>query len=139
MKREVISLVVFSSLSMINYAHANQDCDIRRAEIEQELHIAQQYNNVSKIAGLKEALSEVNAHCSHESVCQKTQHEIRKLHNKIADKNEDIQKLTNDLRHVEAEENSDKAAKIRHKLDKKQDELLEAQQKLDAALREKNR
>ncbi|MBZ6392514.1 MAG: DUF1090 domain-containing protein [Pantoea dispersa] len=138
MKREIISLVVFSSLSMMNYAHANEGCAIRRAEIEQELHLAQQYSNVSKIAGLKEALGGLNAHCSHESIYQRTQHEIRKLHNKIVEKNEEIQELTNDLSHVKAEGNSDKEAKIRHKLDKKQGELLEAQQKLDAALREKN-
>lgn len=136
MKREIISLVVFFPLSMLNYAHAKEDCAIRSAEIERELHIAQQYSNVSKIAGLNEALIEVNAHCSRESVKEKTQHDIRKSQHRIFDKNEDIRELTNDLRHAEAEGNSVKAAKIRRKLDKKQDELREAQQNLDTALRE---
>lgn len=137
MKITFISLAILSSLLILKHAHATEDCDIRRADIERELLIAQQYSNENKIAGLNAALSEVNSHCTRESVREKNQRDSIKLQNKINDKNKDIRELTHDLHRAEAEGDRVKAAKIWRKLDKKQYELRDAQGKLDTMFEEK--
>ncbi len=128
-----LALVVSLTAMGMGVAHAAQDCSAKRAALESELRIAQQYGNQAKAAGLRQALAEVNAHCTNSSVIADTQKEVRKLEKKVADKQEDVRDAQDDLRKAKAKGDTKKIAKAQKKIAEKQADVREAQQKLNRA------
>ncbi|PKH22416.1 hypothetical protein CIG19_14045 [Enterobacterales bacterium CwR94] len=134
MKKIITALSVAAALTAaMGSAHAAQDCAAKRSALESEIRYAQQYGNSAKVAGLRQALAEVNAHCTPGSVKADIQKDIRKLEKKVADKQEDIRDAQNDLRKATAKGDREKIAKYQRKLAEKQADLRDAQQKLNQA------
>jgi chromosome segregation ATPase len=119
---------------MINIAHAgNSDCATKRAALEKEIGIAQHYGNSAKVNGLQQALAEVKAHCTNESVIASAQRDIAKLEKKLAEKQADIREAEADLREAQANGQQNKVAKYQRKISEKQADLQEIKQELAQA------
>jgi glutamine synthetase type III len=133
MKKMTSALALIVSLTAMGSAYAAQDCSAKRSALESEIRIAQQFGNPAKVAGLRQALAEVNAHCTSASVRADVQKDVRKLEKKVADKQDDIREVQEDLRKAQAKGDREKVAKYQSKMREKQADLREAQQKLNQA------
>lgn len=130
MKKGIVELTLISLAVMSAPVHAAESCATKRASIERELHIAQQYSNTHKIAGLRQALEEVDAHCSHASVLADTLSEIRQLQDKLLDKQHDVASLDHDIRFAEEKGDHKKVLKYQQKREGKLADIAEINQKL---------
>lgn len=129
MKKRYFSPVILL-LIMSFQAAAVEDCASKQEAVERELHIAQQYSNTGKVAGLQEALNDIQRHCTYATVQQDTARDIRKLNEKIRDKERDIAELERDLRRSKADEDHRKTIKLEHKIYNKRMDLQELKQEL---------
>ena len=131
-KLTILAAVMMAGI--VNMAHAgHNDCATKRAVLEKEIKIAQQFGNTAKVMGLKQALAEVKAHCTSASVIADAQKDVAKLEKKLAEKQGDIREVQADLREAQARGKHDKIAKYQRKLREKQADLQEIQQKLTQA------
>lgn len=133
MKKFVPVLVVMASLGAMASAQAAQSCAAKEAALNKEIRIAQQFGNTHKVAGLKQALAEVKAHCTDASVKADAQKKVNKLEKKLADKRKDVTKIQSELSQAQAKGKADKVAKYQRKLAEKQADVREVQQELDRA------
>lgn len=104
---------------------ASADCSAKRASIENQIQQAQKYGNANQLAGLKRALSEVNAHCTDASVSKDAEKKVSKLESKLRDKQDDVREVQADLREAQAKGDAKKVAKYQSKLQEKQAEVKE--------------
>lgn len=132
-KRTLLSLVMIAGLGTVSAAHAYQDCDAKRAALENQIRIAEQYGNYNKVMGLKKALAEVNAHCTNGSVVKDAEKKVQKLEDKVADQKADIREVQADLNTAKAKGDAKKVAKYQSKLAEKQADLKKLQAELKAA------
>jgi len=131
-KLTILAAVMMAGI--VNMAHAgHDDCATKRAALEKEISIAQQFGNTAKVMGLKQALAEVKAHCSNASVIADAQKDVAKLEKKLAEKQSDILEVQADLREAQIKGKKDKIAKYQRKLSEKKADLQEIQQKLAKA------
>ncbi len=133
MKKLMMVLALALTAGAVTTAQAAQSCAAKRSALEKEIAIAQQYGNVHKVAGLKKALAEVNAHCTNASVVNDARKEVAKLEKKLAEKRNDISGLQADLKNAQARGDMKKVAKYQSKLAEKRADLQEIQQKLNQA------
>ena len=135
MKKLLSALAVVATVGMFASASAQaaESCAQKRAALEKEIRIAQQYGNTYKVASLKKALAEVKAHCTNESVKADAQKKVAKLERKVADKRGDVAEVQRDLREAKAKGDSKKIAKYQKKLMEKQGDLRELEQELRQA------
>ena len=133
MKKLVTVLAVVASLGVMASAQAAQGCAAKAAALVKQIKIAEQYGNAYKVAGLKQALAEVKAHCTDASVLADAQKKVQKLEKKLAEKRDDIAEVQSDLREAKAKGKADKIAKYQRKLAEKQADLREIQQELNQA------
>ncbi|MBK0126284.1 DUF1090 family protein [Pantoea sp. S61] len=110
-------------------AYAEKSCEVRRTEMTQALQLAEQHQHVQKEAGLRKALDELNAHCTHAGTLANTRHELVQLDDKISEKQQSIKEIQQEIDLARAKEDTKKINKLQRKLSHKNDELLEAQQK----------
>ncbi|WP_207885819.1 DUF1090 domain-containing protein [Pseudomonas sp. 30_B] len=114
--------------------HASADCAHKRAALEYQLQKAQQYGNSHRIAGLKRALSETNAHCvdqnSSAQLSKTPEQKVAKLQSKLSDKQQDVREAQADLREAQAKGDPGKIAKAQNKLQEKQAEVTEITKQL---------
>lgn len=110
-KLAILPLVLVLGASFSTMANAAYDCNAKRAAIEYQIQQAEKYGNYNRVAGLKRALSEVNAHCTNGSVLQDAQKKVTKLEQKLADKQKDVQEIKADLREAQAKGDAKKVAK----------------------------
>lgn len=110
-------------------AYAEKSCEVRRAEMTQALQLAEQHQHVQKEAGLRKALDELNAHCTHAGTLANTRHELTQLDEKISEKQQSIKEIQQEIDLARAKDDAKKITKLQRKLSHKNDELLEAQQK----------
>lgn len=119
---------------------ASADCAHKRAALEYQLQKAQQYGNVHRIAGLKRALSETNAHCfAHNGSVDPSrtpEQNVAKLRSELSDKQEDVREARADLRKAQAKGDPGKIAKAQAKLQEKQAEVEEIAEELRRVQRE---
>ena len=135
--KQIASGITFSALILFSgHSQAAESCNARRVSLERELHIAQQYSNAEKIAGLQDALNNVNRYCTKESVRADTQHEVQKLHSRIQDKQQEIRKLEDDLRDAYMKGDDEKAMKYRRKIQEKQHDITETKLRLKSEVSE---
>ncbi|QCT20993.1 DUF1090 domain-containing protein [Jejubacter calystegiae] len=133
MKKYSLLLGLAIATGSLNTALAAEDCATRRVALERELHIAEQYNHHRKAAGLRQALAEVKAHCTPESVTAENRAEIRKLKRKVEDKQRALRETEEDLAEARHKGDGEKIVKYRRKLAEKRGELREAQMRLGEA------
>lgn len=135
MKKLLSALAVVATVGMFASASAQaaENCAQKRAALEKEIRIAQQYGNNYKEASLKKALAEVKAHCTSESVQADAQKKIAKLEKKVAEKRSDVAEVQRDLNEAKAKGDNKKIAKYQKKLIEKQGDLREVEQELRQA------
>lgn len=131
MKKLFMVLALTLTAGAVTSAQAAEICASKRAALENEIAIAQQYGNTYKIAGLKKALAEVNAHCTNGSGAPNARKEVTKLEKKLVEKRNDIAKVEADLQQARAKGDMKKVAKYQAKLAEKRGDLNEIQQKLN--------
>lgn len=135
MKKLASVLVVVASVGMFASAstYAAESCAAKSAALEKEIKISQQFGNAYKVAGLKQALAEVKAHCTNASVLADAQKDVRKLERKLAEKRGDVAEVQEDLSEAKAKGNTKKIAKYQRKLAEKQADVREIQEELTQA------
>jgi peptidoglycan hydrolase CwlO-like protein len=133
MKKLMMVLALALTAGAVTTAQAAESCASKRAALEKEISIAQQYGNAYKVAGLKKALAEVNAHCTNDSVLSDARKEVSKLEKKLAEKRGDVSEVEADLKKAQAKGDMKKVAKYQSKLAEKRAEMNEIQQKLNQA------
>lgn len=129
-------LVALSAGYVSTAAAAGNDCNAKRAAIENQIKEAQKYGNYNKVAGLKQALAEVNAHCTDSGLALKAQAKVTKLEKKLAEKQGDVREVQSDLREAQAKGNQKKIAKYQKKLTEKRNDVQKIQSELQAARNE---
>ncbi|MGD8163250.1 DUF1090 domain-containing protein [Pantoea sp. FN0307] len=131
-KLALFSAIIFTGIA--NIAHAsNSDCATKRAVLEREIEIAQHHGNIHKVNGLKQALAEVKAHCTHDRVIASAQKDVAKLEKKRAKKQDELREVQADLHEAQASGRQDKVKKYQRKLKEKQADLREIEQELAQA------
>lgn len=132
-KLAILPLVLVLGASFSTMANAAYDCNAKRAAIEYQIQQAEKYGNYNRVAGLKRALSEVNARCTDGGMLQDAQKKVTKLEQKLADKQQDVQEIKADLRNAQARGDTKKVAKYQKKLQEKQADVKEIKQELKQA------
>lgn len=133
MKKLMMVLALTLTAGAMTSAQAAESCAAKRTALEQEISIAQQYGNAYKVAGLKKALAEVNAHCTNASVLSDARKDVSKLEKKLAEKREDVSEVQADLAEAQRKGDAKKIAKYQRKLAEKRADLNEIQQELSQA------
>ncbi|MBK5071758.1 DUF1090 domain-containing protein [Budviciaceae bacterium BWR-B9] len=121
--------VGFSSMA----SAAGNDCAAKRAAIENQIREAQKYGNANKVAGLKKALSELNANCTNGGLVKDAEKKVAKLEKKLNEKQEDVREVQADLREAQAKGDAKKVAKYQSKLQEKQSDVKEVTADLNQA------
>ncbi|WP_158781474.1 DUF1090 domain-containing protein [Pantoea sp. BAV 3049] len=104
-------------------ASAATGCLAKKQEIEQQIQWAQQQGNTHRVAGLEQALSEVNDHCTESGLEKQRQEKVNEKTLKVREREEDL---------AEAQTKGDqqKISKQQRKLEEAREELREAQAQL---------
>ncbi|AKJ43870.1 hypothetical protein QQ39_11485 [Pragia fontium] len=136
-KLSLIPLVLALTAGYSTMASAYENCNAKRAALENQIRIAQQYGNINKVNSLKRALANVNAYCvdnnNSGNVTQSLEKKVQKLEEKLADKKSDVAEVKADLNKAKAKGDAKKVAKYQAKLAEKQAEVQAVQQELKAA------
>ncbi|MGG4606884.1 DUF1090 domain-containing protein [Providencia sp. Me31A] len=132
-KLTVITTVLMLSIGGMSVAQAAQSCNDKASAIEREIRIAEQFGNYNKVAGLKQALYEVNMHCTDASVKKDAQKKVDKLERKLADKRQDVAEVEYDLQKAKAKGDQRKVIKYQNKLAEKQRDVRQLEQELNQA------
>lgn len=117
-------------------AAAGNDCNAKRTAIESQIKEAQKYGNNNKVAGLKTALAELNAHCTDSGLASKAQDKVTKLEKKLTEKQGDVREVQSDLRQAQANGDQKKIVKYQNKIQEKQADVQKIQSELQAARQE---
>ncbi|TDN51477.1 DUF1090 domain-containing protein [Scandinavium goeteborgense] len=133
MKKLTTALALILATSAFTAANASDNCASKRAALEKQISIAQQYGNSYKVAGLKKGLAEVTAHCTNSSMLSDAQKDVSKLEKKLAEKTKDVNEVQADLKKAQARGDRQKIAKYQRKLTEKQNDVREVQQDLNQA------
>ncbi|WP_392565415.1 DUF1090 domain-containing protein [Utexia brackfieldae] len=133
-KLMVLPLVIAMGVGISSVALAGgNDCAAKRSAIENQIKEAQRYGNTAKVAGLKKALSETNAHCTNSGLIKDAEQKVTKLEKKLAEKQDDVREVQTDLRQAQAKGDVKKVAKYQKKLTEKQNDVKEVQADLNQA------
>ncbi|WBF46233.1 DUF1090 domain-containing protein [Serratia rubidaea] len=132
-KMAVLPVVMALGVGFSSMASASYNCDAKRSAIEYQIQQAEKYGNYNRVAGLKRALSEVNARCSTGGAVIDLQKKVEKLERKLLDKKEDVRDVKADLREARAKGDAKKVAKYQRKLQEKQAEVKEVAAELRQA------
>ncbi|GAA3899278.1 MULTISPECIES: DUF1090 domain-containing protein [Gibbsiella] len=111
-----LPLLACSSLS---FAALEGGCAKKAQDIQTQIDYANQHGNTHRVAGLKTALSEVQAHCTESGLQAERQQDIKDKQHKVSERQREL---------AEAEQKGDK-----DKIAKKQEKLAEAQKELQQA------
>ncbi|MNJ98598.1 hypothetical protein D3C87_163650 [compost metagenome] len=117
MKSILFSMVALSFFSIPVFAQ--DTCADKRADIEMQIVEAQSAKNKNREAGLRKALSELNAHCTDEGLSKAHQEKLNKLQAKVDER-------MADLKAAEAKGDKKKIEKQTKKLQEAETELQNA-------------
>lgn len=98
-------------------------CAAKRQALLEKIEVARKHGNTQQLAGLQEALSQVEAHCDDDSLRQKRQAKVREAR-------EEIQQRELDLREAQAKGDPQKIARRQAKLAEARAELEQAEAEL---------
>ncbi|WP_145559968.1 DUF1090 domain-containing protein [Yersinia bercovieri] len=116
----VLPIIIFSSTAQ---AAADNECDIKAKEIQQQIDYAKQHGNTRRAAGLETALQEVKNSCTAENLKAERQKKIRQKQHKVTERQQELK---------EAQQKGDAS-----KISKQQKKLTEAQAELTQAKEQK--
>ncbi|MGY3941701.1 DUF1090 domain-containing protein [Aeromonas tecta] len=100
-------------------------CKAQHQAVTDQLVFAKAHNNADQVAGLEQALRNIEAHCTDAGL-------IKEQQEKVAKQKEEVEERLADLQSARVSGKPDKIAKKQAKLEESQAELLEAQRKLEA-------
>lgn len=95
-------------------------CQQKALTIQKEIDFANSHGHQHRVNGLKQALSQVQAHCSDEKLKAERQQRIEKKKHEVAEREQDLKQAT-------AKGNQEKIAKRQKKLDDARSELQHLQ------------
>lgn len=128
MKLQYIRVSILTGLLyslMVSGVMANgyERCEYKRQNLERQIDYAQAHNNTHRVAGLQEALRQVNEHC--------TDNQLRKRkENKVADKQRKVAERQRELEQARVSGKREKIANKQAKLDEAREELAQARLEL---------
>lgn len=111
-----VTAITLSLLILAPAAYAGPLCAEKEQNIQRQISYAEQHNNSHRVAGLKKALSEVQAHCTDSKL-------IADHQEKIANQKKEIIERQSDLEEARLKGDADKIAKREHKLAEAESEL----------------
>ncbi|MCS3431405.1 DUF1090 domain-containing protein [Klebsiella sp. BIGb0407] len=111
-----VAAFALSLLILVPAAQASSLCAEKEQNIQREISHAEQHNNPHRVAGLKKALSEVQAHCTDSKL-------IADHQEKIASQKREIIERQSDLEEARLKGDADKIAKREQKLAEAESEL----------------
>ncbi|ECR4899919.1 DUF1090 domain-containing protein [Salmonella enterica] len=127
MKPQYLSVTILTGLCysfMISCAMAaDNGCEYKRQRLEHQIDYAQAHNNHHKVAGLQEALRQVNEHCTDNQL-------LRRKENKVVEKQRKVAERQQELEQAQASGKAEKIASKQAKLDESREELAEARREL---------
>lgn len=120
-------IVGMSMLLLAGQAYGSQEvgCKARHQAVTEQLVFAKAHNNADQVAGLEQALRNIEAHCTEAGLIEEQQE-------KVARQKEEVEERLADLQSARVSGKPDKIAKKQAKLEESQAELLEAQRELEA-------
>ncbi|MBI6138113.1 DUF1090 domain-containing protein [Serratia sp. TSA_7] len=119
LRHSLLLLLPLCALPALSFA-AEGGCATKAQNIQQQIDYATQHGNHNRIAGLKKALSEVQANCTEASLQADRQKKIEEKQSKVAERQQE-------LKTAQQTGNLDKVAKKQKKLTEAQAELKQAQ------------
>lgn len=108
----LVLMLCFAAPALAN----NPACQRKSAEIQQQIEQAKQAGNHNRIRGLEKALSRVKENCTNATL-------IADKKKDIADQQEDIDEILQDIQKNQSEGRLDKVRKLERKLQRERDEL----------------
>ncbi|HAC8273575.1 TPA_asm: DUF1090 domain-containing protein [Salmonella enterica] len=100
-----------------------EGCEYKRQHLERQIDYAQAHNNHHRVAGLQEALRQVDEHCTDNQL-------LRRKENKVAKKQRKVEERLRELEQARASGKREKIASRQAKLDEAREELAEARREL---------
>lgn len=107
------------------YGSENVGCKARHQAVTEQLSFARAHDNAQQVAGLEQALRNIEAHCTDAGLVEEQQE-------KVAKQKQEVEERLADLQSARVSGKPDKIAKKQAKLEASQAELLEAQRELEA-------
>lgn len=124
MIRQLTLLGLLLTSSAASFAdNDSTGCAAKRQALQEKIEIARQHGNSRQVAGLEEALSQVEAHCNDDTLASRRQA-------KVEDARQEVQQREMDLREALGKGDPDKIAKRQAKLAESRLELEQAQAEL---------
>ncbi|MNH08975.1 hypothetical protein D3C78_1154690 [compost metagenome] len=119
--------VGISMLLLAGQAYGSEEisCKAQHQAVTEQLVFAKAHDNGAQVAGLEQALRNIEAHCTDAGLLKEQQQEVAK-------QKEEVSERLLDLQNARVSGKPDKIAKKQAKLEEAQAELLEAQRKLEA-------
>ncbi|MFQ2103003.1 DUF1090 domain-containing protein [Aeromonas rivipollensis] len=107
------------------YGSENVGCKARHQAVTEQLSFALAHDNAQQVAGLEQALRNIETHCTDAGLVEEQQE-------KVAKQKQEVEERLADLQSARVSGKPDKIAKKQAKLEASQAELLEAQRELEA-------
>jgi predicted nucleic acid-binding Zn-ribbon protein len=139
--KKVVALGALSLFITFNVSHvqaAEYGCDVKRAEIEGEIGYAKAHNNRHKLAGLEDALDNVNKYCTNEKLLSEAMDKADDKTEKLNKEKAELAEIEADLATATAEGNRKKVSKYQDKIAEQKSDISKAQSELDEAMAEVN-
>ncbi|EDQ6556426.1 DUF1090 domain-containing protein [Salmonella enterica subsp. enterica] len=131
MKQQYLRLTILAGLLysfMVSGVMAGYEgCGYKRQQLEHQLEYALAYNNAHRVAGLREALRQIDEHCTDNSL-------LRQKENKVAEKKRKVAERQRELEQARASGKREKIASKQAKLDEAREELAEARRELSRSV-----
>ncbi|EBP0140294.1 DUF1090 domain-containing protein [Salmonella enterica] len=128
MKPQYIRVSILAGLLysfMVSGVMANgyEGCEYKRQHLERQIDYARAHNNTHRVAGLQEALRQVNEHCTDNQL-------LKRKENKVADKQRKVAERQRELEQARVSGKREKIANKQAKLDEAREELAQARREL---------
>lgn len=104
-------------------ANGYEGCEYKRQNLERQIDYAQAHNNIHRVAGLQEALRQVNEHCTDKQV-------LKRKERKFAEKRQKVAERQRELEQARISGKNEKIADRQAKQAEAQEELAEARRAL---------
>ncbi|ECA3795024.1 DUF1090 domain-containing protein [Salmonella enterica subsp. enterica] len=115
---------------MVSDAMAGYEgCEYKRQHLERQIDYAQAHNNYHRVAGMQEALRQVDEHCTDNQL-------RRRKETKVAEKQRKVKERQRELEQARASGKREKIANKQAKLDEAREELAEARRELSHRMAE---
>ena len=120
-----IAGIVLLLLAGQAYGSENVGCKARQQAVTEQLAFARAHDNAQQVAGLEQALRNIETHCTDAGL-------LEEQLQKVAKQKEEVEERLADLQSARVSGKPDKIAKKQAKLEESQAELLEGQRELEA-------